>query len=141
MAKKGQVKTTRDLVAVAEEAYGKRKCDASLLAQIFQALRIEVNEELKVLEEFLLALPPLVKTGGRVAIMSYHSLEDRLVKHFLKTGHLSGEMEKDFYGNDIRPFKPTQSKPIIPSLEEISRNSRASSAKMRVAEKIEIKKR
>lgn len=141
MAKKGQVKTTRDLVAVAEEAYGKRKCDASLLAQIFQALRIEVNEELKVLEEFLLALPPLVKTGGRVAIMSYHSLEDRLVKHFLKTGHLSGEMEKDFYGNDIRPFKPIQSKPIIPSLEEISRNSRASSAKMRVAEKIEIKKR
>jgi 16S rRNA (cytosine1402-N4)-methyltransferase len=102
----------------------------------FQALRIEVNEELKVLEEMLVQAAEVIKPGGRLVIMSYHSLEDRLVKNFMKKGKFEGEVEKDVYGNENKPFKVLSAKATIPSEEEILANPRARSAKLRVAERI-----
>jgi 16S rRNA (cytosine1402-N4)-methyltransferase len=107
-----------------------------LLAQVFQALRIEVNGELDVLKELLTQSAEILNTGGRLSIISYHSLEDRLVKDFMKTGNFEGEPQKDFFGNLQRPMKPVQTKPIVPSAEEIEKNNRARSAKLRIAEKI-----
>ncbi len=104
-------------------------------ARIFQALRIEVNGELDALKELLLQMTKVIKPGGRLVIMSYHSLEDRLVKNFTKTGNLEGIENKDFYGNLISPFKPITRKPIVPSEEEIQLNARARSAKLRIAER------
>ena len=106
-----------------------------VLAQIYQAIRIEVNEELIVIEEFLLQTPDLIEAGGRLSIISYHSLEDRLVKRFIRAGQFEGEPEKDFYGNVSVPFKKVGSL-ITPSTEEIAQNSRARSAKLRIAERI-----
>ncbi len=126
------VNTTCDLVDLAEKSFGKRKTDASLLAQIFQAIRIEVNQELQVLEQFLTDLKTVLHPGGRAVVISYHSLEDRLVKNFFRSGDFGGKQEKDFYGNLLRPFTPVSNKPIVPTQEEIAKNSRASSAKMRV---------
>lgn len=105
-------------------------------AQVFQALRIEVNEELEVLKAFLQQSSEILNEGGRLSVISYHSLEDRLVKDFIKTGNFSGEPEKDFFGNLIRPMAPLQSKPIVPSEDEIQSNTRARSAKLRVATKL-----
>ncbi|MHC1778440.1 MAG: 16S rRNA (cytosine(1402)-N(4))-methyltransferase RsmH [Lentimicrobium sp.] len=104
-------------------------------ARIFQALRIEVNGELDVLKELLLQTTKIIKPGGRLVVMSYHSLEDRLVKNFTRTGNLEGIENKDFYGNLISPFKPITRKPIVPSEEEIQLNARARSAKLRIAER------
>lgn len=104
-------------------------------AQVFQALRIEVNQELEALQEMLLQAAEVLKPGGRLVVIAYHSLEDRLVKNFMKTGKFDGEMEKDFFGNPIRSFLPINSKPITPSEEELARNSRARSAKLRIAER------
>ena len=106
-----------------------------VLAQIFQALRIEVNEEMKVLEIFLSQCADVLNPGGRLVVLSYHSLEDRLVKNFMKTGNADGNLEKDFFGNQLTPYKLISSKPIIPSDEEIQNNNRARSAKLRVAER------
>ena len=106
------------------------------LAQVFQALRIEVNDEISALKTFLEVAKEVLKPGGRLVIISYHSLEDRLVKKFFKTGNFEGEMVKDFYGNIERPFKIITKKAMLPSSEEIKSNPRARSAKMRVAEKI-----
>lgn len=105
-----------------------------ILAQIFQAIRIEVNQEIAVLEEFLMQTAEIIKPGGRLSVISYHSLEDRLVKRFMKSGVFEGEPKKDFYGNFSTPFK-TVGKLIVPSTEEISKNNRARSAKLRIAEK------
>jgi 16S rRNA (cytosine1402-N4)-methyltransferase len=105
-------------------------------AQLFQALRIEVNEEIAVLEEFLQQSAQLLKPEGRLVIISYHSLEDRPVKDFLKTGNFEGTPEKDFYGNLLRPMKPLHTKPILPSQEEIDINNRARSAKLRIGIKL-----
>ncbi|MGL4632581.1 MAG: 16S rRNA (cytosine(1402)-N(4))-methyltransferase RsmH [Leadbetterella sp.] len=105
-------------------------------AQVFQALRIEVNEEIRVLEEFLLQTPEVLKPNGRLVIMAYHSLEDRPVKNFIRTGKIYGEVEKDFFGKEIKPFESITRKPIEASPEEITRNPRARSAKLRVAEKL-----
>ncbi|MBD99386.1 MAG: 16S rRNA (cytosine(1402)-N(4))-methyltransferase [Verrucomicrobia bacterium] len=104
-------------------------------AQLFQAIRIEVNEEMKVLELFLEQAAEVLKPGGRLAIITYHSLEDRLVKNFIRSGNTKGEVEKDFYGNLIRPLEPLTSKPIQPEQKEIEVNNRARSAKLRLAEK------
>lgn len=106
-----------------------------ILAQLYQAIRIEVNQEVAVLREFLLQTPELVKKGGRLSLISYHSLEDRLVKRFIRSGKFEGEVEKDFYGNQLVPFKKISGL-IVPSKEEIEVNSRARSAKLRIAEKL-----
>ena len=105
------------------------------LAKAFQALRIEVNDEMAALREMLLAAKDLLKPGGRIVILTYHSLEDRIVKNFLRSGNLDGKIEKDFYGNILSPFKVLE-KGITASAEEVERNPRARSAKLRVAEKV-----
>ena len=105
------------------------------LAKLFQALRIEVNDEMGALREMLLAAKDLLKPGGRIAILTYHSLEDRMVKNFLRSGNLEGKIEKDFYGNILSPFKVIE-KGLTASAEEVERNPRARSAKLRVAEKL-----
>ena len=105
-------------------------------AQVFQALRIEVNDELKALEEFLLQSAEVLKPGGRLVVMAYHSLEDRLVKNFINKGNFSGEDEKDFFGNVIRPLVPVNKKPIVATREEVLENNRARSAKLRIATKV-----
>lgn len=104
------------------------------LARLFQALRIEVNDEMGALREMLVAARDLLKPGGRIAILTYHSLEDRLVKNFLRSGNLEGTIEKDFYGNNLSPFEVIE-KGREASEEEVERNPRARSAKLRVAEK------
>lgn len=103
------------------------------LAQVFQALRIEVNEEMQALEDFLLDTPKVLKAGGRLVVMSYHSLEDRLVKNFFRSGKFRGDVEKDFYGNDLKPLHALTRKPIEATAEETALNPRARSAKLRVA--------
>ncbi len=105
------------------------------LARVFQALRIEVNEEEEVLKTFLQQTLEVLKPGGRLVIISYHSLEDRLVKNFIKTGNINGDIKKDFFGNIDRPFKLITRKPLVPGEEEIQLNSRARSARLRIAEK------
>ncbi|MBO5619525.1 MAG: 16S rRNA (cytosine(1402)-N(4))-methyltransferase RsmH [Paludibacteraceae bacterium] len=105
------------------------------LARLFQALRIEVNDEMGALREMLVAAKDLLKPGGRIAVLTYHSLEDRLVKNFFRSGNLEGEIEKDFYGNIITPFKVIE-KGREASAEEVERNPRSRSAKLRVAEKL-----
>ncbi len=109
--------------------------DHQYLAKVFQALRIEVNDEMDVLKEMLKQSLEVLSVGGRLVVMSYHSLEDRLVKNFIKSGNFEGEAIKDFFGNIDRPFEMITRKPVTPSEAEIERNSRSRSAKLRVAEK------
>jgi len=106
------------------------------LAQVFQALRLEVNDEMKSLEEMLLQTAEVLKPGGRLVVISYHSLEDRLVKNFIQKGKFFGEVEKDFYGNELKPFTPVSPKLVTPSALELQENNRSRSAKLRVAEKL-----
>lgn len=105
-------------------------------AQVFQALRIVVNEEMQALEDFLHQCGEVMEVGGRLVVMSYHSLEDRLVKNYINSGKMYGEVEKDFYGNKVRPFEAINRKPIEASEEEVNENNRARSAKLRVAERV-----
>ncbi len=105
-------------------------------ARLFQSLRIEVNHELDALTEMLSQALQVLKPGGRLAVITYHSLEDRLVKNFIRTGNFEGESDKDFYGNLSTPFKAVNRKVIVPTPEEISENRRARSARLRIAEKI-----
>lgn len=128
--------TTQQLVEVLRPALLRGKENKSL-SKIFQAIRIEVNQEMSVLEDFLTQTTDALKVGGRLVIISYHSLEDRLVKNFMRSGRLDGEVEKDFFGNPLTPFKLITRKAIQPEDEEINDNPRARSAKLRVAEKIE----
>jgi 16S rRNA (cytosine1402-N4)-methyltransferase len=106
------------------------------LAQVFQAIRIEVNDELGALRTFLEESAVVLKPGGRLVVISYHSLEDRLVKNFMIHGNFQGQAEKDLYGNVLRPLEPVHRKPFTPEKEEIEKNNRARSARMRVAKKI-----
>lgn len=108
------------------------------MAQVFQALRIEVNEELKVIQDLLEQTVEVLKEGGRMSVITYHSLEDRLVKNFFKTGNVQGKVEKDFFGNLIRPMEPINRKPIVPGADEVKDNNRSRSAKLRIAEKIKL---
>ncbi len=112
------------------------KEESKYLSQVFQALRIEVNEEMKALESLLENSAAVLAKGGRLVVMSYHSLEDRMVKNFINSGNVAGNVEKDFFGNKTEVFKSVTKKPIIPSDEEIDRNRRSRSAKLRIAEKI-----
>lgn len=128
------IKTINDLKGVLIR-YAPKHRENKYFAQVFQALRIEVNDELKVLEEFLTQVPEVLAENGRLVVMSYHSLEDRLVKNFIQKGKFEGEVEKDFYGNEIKPLKSITRKPIEATPEEIARNPRARSAKLRIAEK------
>lgn len=131
---RGKLKTTGELIEVLATIAPKFK-EHKFYAQIFQAIRMEVNQEIDVLEKFLLQTPEVLKVGGRLVVMSYHSLEDRLVKNFMKRGNLDGSIEKDFYGNVLKPLTEVTRKPISPSEEEIELNSRARSAKLRIAAK------
>ena len=110
--------------------------DHKYFAQVFQALRIEVNREMDVLEKFLLQTVDVLKPEGRLVVMSYHSLEDRMVKNLMKRGNIDGSIEKDFYGNVLKPFEEVTRKPVLPSEEEIQRNTRARSARLRIAKRL-----
>lgn len=133
---KRPIKSTGELVqALSPLTPGKKS--KQFLARVFQAIRIEVNEEIKVIEELLAQSAEVIKPGGRLVCLSYHSLEDRPVKNFMKSGRLDGEPEKDFYGKLIRPFAPVTRKPLVASEAEIQLNPRARSAKLRAAEKLE----
>ncbi len=127
--------TTLDLKA-ALQSIAPRGKEFKYFAQVFQALRIEVNQEMQALEDFLHQCGDVMKAGGRLVVMSYHSLEDRMVKNYINTGKVFGELEKDFYGNPIKPFQSINRKPIEASDEEVAQNNRARSAKLRVAEKL-----
>ena len=129
------ITTTGQLVEALKPSLIRGKENKSL-SKIFQAIRIEVNQEMAVLESFLTQSLDALKEGGRLVIIAYHSLEDRLVKNFMRSGNLAGEVEKDFYGNPQSPFKLVTRKAIQPDIEEITINPRARSAKLRVAEKI-----
>lgn len=130
-----QIKTTAQLADVVIR-FAERGKENQLLARVFQALRMEVNDETGALKEMLIQSAEVIKKGGRLVIISYHSLEDRLVKNFMRSGNTSGEQTKDIKGNLIRPFKPLTNKPVTPGIEELSHNPRSRSARLRAAEKI-----
>lgn len=129
-----QIATTTDLGKAIETALPKF-AEHKFLAKVYQALRIEVNQEMKSLEKFLTGAAKALKPGGRLVVITYHSLEDRMVKNFIKAGNIEGKIEKDFYGNSKAPLKAVNRKPILPQESEISTNTRARSAKLRIAEK------
>jgi len=129
------IKTTTQMKEIVAKC-APRATENKYLAQVFQALRIEVNDEMEALRDFLQASLDVLKPGGRLVVISYHSLEDRLCKNFMKTGNFEGKAEKDFYGNLNTPFKIITRKVITPDTEELEKNTRARSAKLRIAEKI-----
>jgi len=130
---KAPIETTRQLVEAVRPSLLRGK-ELKTLSKIFQAIRIEVNQEMSVLESFLEQTVDALEVGGRLVVISYHSLEDRMVKNFMRAGNLRGEIEKDFYGNPLTPFKLITRKAVVPDIEEINQNPRARSAKLRVAE-------
>ncbi len=133
--KEKKIKTTGQLMSVLEPFAPKFK-EHKFYAQVFQALRIEVNKEMDVLEKFLLQCEEVMKPNARLVVMSYHSLEDRLVKNLMKRGNLDGSIEKDFFGKVLKPFEEIHRKPITSSEEELLLNSRARSAKLRIAKRL-----
>jgi len=130
-----ELKTTAQLNGIISEIFPPTRIN-KFQAMVFQALRIEVNNEMEVLKSFLKQAADVLSPGGRLVVISYHSLEDRLVKNFIRSGNFKGEIEKDFYGKHLVDFKIISRKAIIPDEEEIKENSRARSAKMRIAEKL-----
>ena len=130
------IETTFDLIDIVNK-HIPRNQENKYLAMIFQALRIEVNDELEALEAMLKQAVEILNPGGRLVVISYHSLEDRMVKNLMKSGNIEGKIEKDFYGNIITNLTPITRKPIIPTDEELQENNRSRSAKLRIAEKKE----
>lgn len=128
--------TTFDLIELLKK-FAPRGREFKYYAQVFQAIRIEVNEEMAVLEDFLSQSAEVLKPGGRLVVMSYHSLEDRMVKNYINKGKVFGEVEKDFFGNELKPFGAINRKPVTANQQELTINSRSRSAKLRVAERIE----
>lgn len=128
------LETTQDLISFLGDFAPKFK-ENRYYAQVFQAIRIEVNQEIKALEDLLGQCESLINPGGRLVVLSYHSLEDRLVKNFLKKGNLEGELKKDFYGNPLKPFTEINRKPIIPGEKEQVDNTRSRSAKLRIGQR------
>lgn len=130
---KGPINSTFELKSILKPIIPER-FENKVFAQLFQAIRIEVNKELEVIQDFLLQASAVLKSKGRLVCISYHSLEDRLVKRFIQSGNFKGSVEKDFYGNPIAPMRKV-GKLVIPTEEEVLENSRARSAKLRIAEK------
>ncbi len=130
-----EIASTTELVAIAKTCAERGK-ENKYLAQVFQALRIEVNQEMETLEEFLKHCLEVLKINGRLAVISYHSLEDKIVKYYFRTGNFEGELKKDFYGNVLSPWRIITRKAVVAGENEIGENSRARSARLRVAEKI-----
>lgn len=130
-----KIETTGQLVEIVKP-YFSYKNEKKDMARLFQSLRIEVNKEMKVLQEFLVQTSEVLNPQGRLVVLTYHSLEDRIVKNFMRSGNMGGKIEKDFYGNVLSPFKAVNNKVITPSESEIENNPRARSAKLRIAEKI-----
>jgi 16S rRNA (cytosine1402-N4)-methyltransferase len=126
--------TTREIIELAE-LHCKPQERNQFLSKVFQALRIEVNSEIEVLKQFLFQADKCLNPGGRIVVISYHSGEDRLVKNYFASGNFEGQLQKDLYGNIIRPLHPILRKPLSPSLEELERNNRSRSGKLRVAQK------
>lgn len=129
-----KIETIEDFLEVIKPLFGRER-EKKELAKVFQALRIEVNQEMEALKEMLTAATEALKPGGRLVIITYHSLEDRMVKNIMKTGNIEGKAEQDFFGNLQTPFKLVNNKVIIPDEEEIERNPRSRSGKLRIAEK------
>ncbi len=132
-----EIKTVNELKSILQNLTYKPK-ENSFFAQVFQAIRIEVNAEMDDLKEFLKQSVEVLREGGRLAVISYHSLEDRPVKNFMRSGKFEGEVEKDFFGNPITPLKAISAKPTVPSVQEVKENTRSRSAKLRIAEKVKI---
>ena len=128
------LKTTQELISFLGDFAPKFK-ENRYYAQVFQAIRIEVNQEIKALEELLHQSENLIAPGGRLVVLSYHSIEDRLVKNFIKKGNLEGELQKDFFGNPLKPFTEINRKPIVPDEKEQAENTRSRSAKLRIGER------
>ncbi|MEG1546453.1 MAG: 16S rRNA (cytosine(1402)-N(4))-methyltransferase RsmH [Bacteroides sp.] len=128
------IETIEDFLIIIKPLFGREK-EKKELAKVFQSLRIEVNQEMEALKEMLFAATKALKPGGRLVVITYHSLEDRMVKNIMKTGNVEGKAEQDFFGNLLTPFKLINNKVIIPDEAEIERNPRSRSAKLRIAEK------
>lgn len=135
---KAPITTTLQLLEVVKP-FIKASQEKKEMAQVFQALRIEVNNEIEVLKRMLQQALEVLNPGGRLVIITYHSLEDRLVKNFIKTGNIEGKVEKDFFGRTNNPLKAVNNKVIVPSAEEVESNPRSRSAKLRIAEKTELR--
>ena len=129
-----KITTIGEFLEVIKPLFGRER-EKKELAKVFQALRIEVNQEMEALKEMLYAATEALKPGGRLVVITYHSLEDRMVKNIMKTGNVEGKMEKDFFGNVQTPFRLVNNKVIVPDDAEIERNPRSRSAKLRIAEK------
>ncbi len=132
--RKKEISTTGDLLSAVKPLVNPKQ-EKKELAQIFQALRMEVNNEVDALAEFLAQTTQVLKPGGRLAVITYHSIEDRMVKNFMRSGNIEGKIETDFFGKQHSPLKPLSNKIIVPGEDEIGRNPRSRSAKLRIAEK------
>lgn len=129
-----QIQTIEEFLEIIKPLFGRER-EKKELAKVFQALRIEVNQEMEALKEMLVTATEVLKPGGRLVVITYHSLEDRLVKNIMKTGNVEGKSEQDFFGNFQTPFNLINNRVIVPDEEEMIRNSRSRSAKLRIAEK------